>query len=324
MTLLYTSPLFLEHETGSRESGLHPEQPDRLRRIVQHLTEVGLTGQCDLRSWQPSTLERVARVHSPDYVGQVQRFAAAGGGRIEADTVVSSRSYEVALMAAGAVCDAVELVLSGTDPQALCLVRPPGHHALQRGAMGFCLFNNVAIGARVATRELGLDRVLIVDWDVHHGNGTQDTFWEDGQIAFLSIHRWPFYPGTGDVNETGSGRGLGSILNLPIAFGTSRADYLQRFATELAAFAQRVQPQLVLISAGFDAHHADPIGSLGLEVEDFTALTSIVLDVAASYAGGRVVSVLEGGYDLGALPLCVAAHLQELCRRQRSRTPTTR
>jgi len=178
--------------------------------------------------------------------------------------------------------------------------------------MGFCLFNNVAVGARMAIREFGLDRVMIVDWDVHHGNGTQDAFWEEGQVGFFSIHRWPFYPGTGAKDETGSGRGLGATLNVPIEFGVSRPDYLAAFRSALESIAERIRPQLVLISAGFDSHRADPIGSLGLETEDFEPLTRAVLDVANVHAGGRVVSMLEGGYDTSALAGCVEVHLREL------------
>ena len=178
--------------------------------------------------------------------------------------------------------------------------------------MGFCLFNNVAVGARVATAELGLDRVLVVDWDVHHGNGTQDAFWEDEQVGFLSIHRWPFYPGTGSRGETGAGHGLGYTVNLPVEFGTPRGEFLGLFRNRLEAFAAKVKPQLVLLSAGFDAHRTDPIGSLGLEVEDFQALSRIVLQVADAYAGGKVVSVLEGGYNPPVLAECVEVHLREL------------
>ena len=190
---------------------------------------------------------------------------------------------------------------------AFCLVRPPGHHALSDAAMGFCLFNNIAIAARVAIDELGLDRVLIIDWDVHHGNGTQEMFWEDGQVGFFSIHRWPFFPGTGQASETGSGRGLGATVNLPVEFGTSRREYIESFENSLSHFANKIKPQLVMISAGFDAHRDDPVGSLGLETEDFPKLTQIALQVAHEYAGGRLVSVLEGGYD----PKCV----NRLCRR---------
>ncbi len=178
--------------------------------------------------------------------------------------------------------------------------------------MGFCLFNNVAIGARVATDEHKLSRVLIVDWDVHHGNGTQDAFWTDERVGFFSIHRWPFYPGTGDSDETGSGAGLGTTLNVPIEFGTARREYLAHFRATLENFADKLRPQLVLISAGFDSHRDDPVGSLGLEIEDFSELSRIVLDIADVHAGGRVVSVLEGGYNPGVLAGCVEVHLQEL------------
>ena len=218
------------------------------------------------------------------------------------------------MLAAGAVCDAVERVVGSEDRSALCLVRPPGHHALPREVMGFCLFNNVALGARVATMELGLDRVLIVDWDVHHGNGTQAAFWDDEQVGFFSIHRFPFYPGSGAASETGTGRGLGTTLNLPVAWGTSRHDYLQQFERELDQFAQKTRPQLILLSAGFDAHQDDPVGSLGLETEDFRELTRLVLRVAAEHSGGSLVSVLEGGYNPGALSDCVDVHLDELLK----------
>jgi acetoin utilization deacetylase AcuC-like enzyme len=178
--------------------------------------------------------------------------------------------------------------------------------------MGFCLFNNVAIGAHVAISAGSVDRVLIVDWDVHHGNGTQDAFWTDEQVGFFSAHRWPFYPGTGGREETGGGKGLGTVLNLPLEFGITRKDYLAAFTRELTTLADRVKPQLVMISAGFDSHRLDPIGSLGLEVEDFVALTEVVLGVAREHAGDRIVSVLEGGYNLDVLPLCVAAHIETL------------
>jgi acetoin utilization deacetylase AcuC-like enzyme len=178
--------------------------------------------------------------------------------------------------------------------------------------MGFCLFSNIAIAASVARDEHQLERVLIVDWDVHHGNGTQDIFYADGRVGFFSIHRWPFYPGTGDTDETGTGDGLGATVNLPVTFGTPRATYRQRFATALEKFAARLRPQLVLVSAGFDSHRADPIGSLGLEVEDFAELTQIVHNVAAVHAGGRIVSLLEGGYNPPVLAECVEVHLRGL------------
>jgi acetoin utilization deacetylase AcuC-like enzyme len=307
MTLLYCDPLFLQHQTGA-----HPERPLRLASIDLELNERGLADRCMRPTWSPASLEQLARVHDEGYVAEVQRFAAAGGGRLDADTVVSQHSYEVARAAAGAACDAVPRVVPGEDRKALCLVRPPGHHALRAAPMGFCLFNSVAVAAATATNDLGLDRVLIVDWDVHHGNGTQDTFWQDEQVGFLSIHRWPFYPGSGDSTETGAGPGLGTTRNLPITFGTPRQEFLATFANELEAFAAKIRPQLVLVSDGFDAHREDPIGSLELETEDFAELTRVVRQVAASHCEGRIVSLLEGGYHPARLAESVAAHLAAL------------
>jgi acetoin utilization deacetylase AcuC-like enzyme len=314
MTLLYSDPVFLKHDTGQ-----HPERRQRLEQVVAHLARVGLDKQCRQPKWEAASKERLIRLHDADYVDDVREFAKRGGGRIEADTVMSRDSYDVASMAAGAVADAVSRVVRGEDSQALCLVRPPGHHALRDAAMGFCLFNNVAVGARVATAEFKHDHVLIADWDVHHGNGTQNAFWEDGQVGFLSIHRWPFYPGTGRAEETGSGRGLRWISNVPVEMGITRADYLKQFTTALEDLAKRVKPQLVILSAGFDAHRDDPVGSLGLETEDFEPLTTAVLDIADAYAGGKVVSVLEGGYNPGVLAGCVELHLQTLLKRQTQR-----
>jgi len=307
VTLLYSSPTFQEHLTGS-----HPEHPRRLAAVDARLEQSGLAARCRRPQWQPATLQQLARVHDPQYVQQIEQFAAAGGGRIEVDTVVSERSYEVARLAAGAACDAVQRVALGEDSLALCLVRPPGHHARPRDPMGFCLFNSVAVAAAAALAEHQLDRVLVVDWDVHHGNATQEMFWESGRVGFFSIHRWPFYPGTGDADETGAGRGLGWIANEPVNFGTPREVYHDRFERALAQLAAKVRPQLVLISAGFDAHREDPVGSLDLEVEDFTRLTQTVLGVAREHAGGRVVSLLEGGYNPARLAESVEAHLAEL------------
>ena len=307
MTLLYYDPRFLDHDTGA-----HPEQPERLRQIMARLEATGLAARCARSSWQPASRARLERVHEPGHIDRIAALAARGGGQIDADTVVSPASFEVATLAAGAACDAVDRVLSGEDKTAICLVRPPGHHAVAERAMGFCLFNNIAIAACVARDEHHLDRVLIVDWDVHHGNGTQDSFYADGRVGFLSSHRWPFYPGTGAADETGVGAGLGATLNLPVTFGTPRAEYLKRFAAELEKFAAHIRPHLVLISAGFDSHRADPVGSIGLETDDFAELTKLVLDVAAVHAEGRVVSILEGGYNPPVLADCVETHLQEL------------
>jgi acetoin utilization deacetylase AcuC-like enzyme len=306
MTLLYSGRRFLDHQTGT-----HPESPVRLEQIERRLDSSGLAARCRRPEWRPAGPELLG-VHTAEHVRSITELAERGGGRIDADTVVSPASFDVACLAAGATCDAVRRVVRGEDRNALCLVRPPGHHATADRAMGFCLFGNIAVAARVAVDELGLDRVLVVDWDVHHGNGTQDMFYEDSRIGFISAHRWPFYPGTGAADETGSGAGLGATKNLPTAFGTPRRDYLARFGDELTRFAAKTKPQLVLISAGFDAHAADPIGSLGLESEDFVELSRLVQAVADDYAEGRIVSVLEGGYNPPVLAECVALHLEEL------------
>jgi acetoin utilization deacetylase AcuC-like enzyme len=309
MTLLYSDPLFLEHDTGA-----HPERADRLRRVTARLGETGLAARCRAGTYQPAQENDITALHSPSMARRVRQAAEQGGGRLDPDTVVSPASFRVGLAAAGACCAAVDAVLRGEDHTALCLVRPPGHHATPTRSMGFCLYNNVALAARRAHTAHQVNRVLIVDWDVHHGNGTQDIFYEDPAVLFLSIHRYGmgFYPGTGAADETGHGAGLGWTRNVPVPYGTRRAVYRDAFRDALERAADASKPELVLVSAGFDAHQRDPIGSLGLQTEDFAWLTRQVLEVARTHAGGRLVSCLEGGYDLQALAESVAAHLGEL------------
>ncbi len=307
MTLLYYSDEFLQHNTG-----LHPEGTARLTHIRDRLTREGHFDRCHRPDWSPVDLAILQAVHTPQHIATVKGFAEMGGGQIEADTIVSPASYDVALLAAGAAVDATRRVVGGEATTALVLARPPGHHCLADRPMGFCLFANVAVAARFALDQLGLDRVLVVDWDVHHGNGTQDIFWEEERVGFFSIHRYPFYPGTGAADETGSGAGLGTTLNLPIAFGTSRQDYLAQFELALERFASKLRPQLVIVSAGFDAHAEDPVGNLGLESEDFIRLTEIVQAIANTHCGGKLVSVLEGGYKPARLAESVSLHLQTL------------
>ncbi|MGE3804107.1 MAG: histone deacetylase [Gemmataceae bacterium] len=312
MTLLYTDPLFLKHETGQ-----HPECADRLRSISKMLDKTGLDKKCTAGTYKPVDEEVVTTLHSARQLETVKQLVAKGGGRIDPDTVVSPHSLQAALAATGACVAAVDAVLDDKAKNALCLVRPPGHHATPTRSMGFCLFNQVALAARHARVNRKLDHVLIVDFDVHHGNGTQDIFYEDPTVMFHSIHRYGggFYPGTGAADETGRGKGLGYTLNTAVKFGTPRKDFLARFETDLEKAADKLKPELVLLSAGFDAHGKDPIGSLGLQTEDFGELTKLVMQVADTHAKGRLVSCLEGGYNLDALAESVQAHLEELLKK---------
>ncbi|HSG72969.1 MAG TPA: histone deacetylase [Planctomycetaceae bacterium] len=311
MALLHISSLYEQHRTG-----MHPESPARIRALREMLAETGLDQKLTPLPLAPIDLKTLELIHPAEYIAAIREYAAQGGGRIEADTVVSPDSYNVALHAAGAAVSAVERVLTTDESKAVCLIRPPGHHASRVHPMGFCLFSNVAVAAQAAIERHDLSRVLIVDWDVHHGNGTQDIFYEDERVHFFSAHRYPFYPGTGADDETGSGKGLGTIWNLPLAFGISQTEFHDEFQRMLEQAAARCRPELILISAGFDMHRDDPVGSLGLDEQDFVTLTRTVCDVADQYCGGRVVSLLEGGYNLTALAASVKVHLETLLERE--------
>jgi acetoin utilization deacetylase AcuC-like enzyme len=308
VTALYYDDRFLEHQTGLG----HPERPERLRRAWGQIKAAGLDRCCDVVRTEPAELDTILQAHAREQVELAEQECRAGGGYLDGDTPVSARSFEAARLAVGCVVDAVDRVITGRANNAFGLVRPPGHHATPNRSMGFCLFNSVALAAHHALRVHKLDRILVVDWDVHHGNGTQDIFYEDARVMFFSAHRYPFYPGTGSAAETGHGPGLGYTLNLPVAYGTKPAEYCQRFASALELSANRIRPQLVLLSAGFDAHRRDPIGSLDLEIEDFAVLGELVIAVAKSWCSGRLVSVLEGGYNLSVLADCVEQHVRQL------------
>ncbi|EMI44838.1 histone deacetylase/AcuC/AphA family protein [Rhodopirellula sp. SWK7] len=307
MTLLYYDPIFMEHQTGD-----HPESPRRLLPIVRHLHFLGLDVACRRPSWEPASREQLALVHTPEYIDQVEQFAASGGGWLDPDTRLSHRSYEVACLASGAACDAASRLAVGEDKTAFCLLRPPGHHATEDQAMGFCLFNHVAVAARHAIKSRGMNRVLIVDFDVHHGNGTQDIFYGDPAVAYFSMHRDNFYPHTGAALETGTGAAVGTTKNLPITMGTSREEQRALFDRELTAFADHFQPDLIIASAGFDSHVDDPVGSLGLHTEDFAAIAKTLLRVATDHSDGRLLSVLEGGYNPEALSDSITLYLETL------------
>src|SRR5260370_5995401 len=264
MTLLYTDPFFLKHDTGR-----HPEAGGRLRSISARLEKAGLIKGCTAGAYKPLSEEAVTKVHTAKQVQAIKQLAEQGGGQIGGDAVVCTESFHVGSAAAGACVAAVDAVLKGPHRTALCLVRPPGHHATATTSMGFCLFNNIALAASQAQTPDNLTRLLIVDWDVHHGNGTQDIFYENPQVMFFSIHRYGngFYPGTGAESETGRGKGLGYTLNAPIRFGTPRKEYHARFTRALERAADTIKPVLVLMSAGFDAHTRNPSASPWLGAE---------------------------------------------------------
>ncbi len=305
---LYTDRRMIEHHVPGR----HPERPERLMAILRHLERTGYIETCRSGQVREATDAELLQVHDARYIREVQQLEAGGGGSLDPDTWVYPKSELAARLAAGAAIAAVSDVMSGRDRRALCLVRPPGHHALRGEGMGFCIFANVALAALEAIEKFAVNRLLIVDFDVHHGNGTQEVFYDSARVGFLSIHRFPFYPGTGSRAETGTGPGLGHTLNIPLPHGTPQAEYHASFRRGLDTLADRIKPELVLISAGFDAHAEDPVGDLGLEVEDFEAITQDIVRVAETHAQGRILSVLEGGYNVPILAACVATHLHAL------------
>ena len=293
------------HDTGG-----HPEGTDRATEIVTHLQALELWGSLVVVPPRPATREDLLLVHSESLVDRVRRIAESGGGGIDHETPVSARSYEVALLAVGGVLTALEQWEQGRAPFAL--VRPPGHHATPDRAMGFCLFNNVAIAARYAQGKHRLGRVLVVDWDVHHGNGTQAAFYDDPTVLYFSVHRDRFYPGSGKESESGEGKGLSYTINVPLPAGSGDAVYRQAFTETLVPAALAFRPDLILVSAGFDAHQDDPLGGMKLTADGYAALTRIVKDLAARCCAGRLVAVLEGGYGLEGLADSVEAQVRVL------------
>ena len=293
-----------EHDTGG-----HIEGGDRARAVVDHLKATDLWPRLTLTTPTPATVEEVARVHGADYIASVERAAAGRGTWLDADTFVSSRSYEIALLAVGGTLAMADEWRLGRVPFAL--VRPPGHHALPDRAMGFCLFNNVAILARTLLAQ-GLERVAIIDWDVHHGNGTQAAFYDDPQVLFFSLHQWPLYPGSGWFTETGEGVGEGFTVNVPLPSGTGDGDYALAFERLIEPIVDRFAPQVLLVSAGQDIHVDDPLGSMSVTEAGFAHMAGGAADMAARHASGRLGLVLEGGYDRNATARAVAAVFEAL------------
>src|ERR1700726_2097147 len=305
MTGLAADPACKEHQTGAR----HPERPERFDAALGSLDGLALL------PIEPrvATEDEISLCHPLQYIRLVEREVNTGFHELSTgDTTISARSLDAASRATGAALNAVDAVFEKKVLNAFCIVRPPGHHATPIKGMGFCLFNNVAIAARYAQKKHGVGRVLIADWDVHHGNGTQDIFYSDGSVFYFSTHQSPWYPGTGAANETGEGKGEGSTLNCPFPAGSGTKEILGAFRSKLIPAMRDFKPQLVLLSAGFDSRLGDPLGQFTLSDADFADLTALMLEVAHQSAGGRLVSVLEGGYNLSGLAAASAAHVEAL------------
>jgi len=303
--------LFLEHDSGDN----HRESPARLRAIRDRILPADWDPYLLPLQGSTASLETVQLVHTPEYVELVRTECESGIRRLSTgDTNISPASYGVALAGVGGVVAATDQVMGGEAKNAFCAVRPPGHHSSAERGMGFCLFNNVAIAARHAQHTYGVERVLIADWDVHHGNGTQDTFYSDGSVLFMDTHQHPLYPGTGMLDETGEGPGVGLTMNRPFPPGSGNDEIIGAFRNDFLPAALAFQPELVLVSAGFDSRVDDPLGSFEVTDDGFRELTRIMLEVADATSGGRLVSVLEGGYNPEGLALAVSAHLDELTK----------
>ncbi len=295
-------PIYLKHDTGQ-----HPENASRLEAIISHLEQTQLIRQLTLIQPRAASIEELSLVHSGQHISRVQEVGQGGGGWLDADTVMSPGSYGAALYAAAGVIRASEAVMQGEVGSTFALVRPPGHHATPQRAMGFCLFNNIAIAARYALAKYDLGRIAIIDFDVHHGNGTQESFYDSPQVLYISTHESPFYPGTGSIEETGRDEAKGTTVNIPLPAGCGDNEYLSVFEQIIVAAVRRFNPQLILVSAGYDTHWADGLAMMQVSVTGFAQMVRIIKELADELCSGRLVLTLEGGYNLTALAASVKA-----------------
>ncbi|OHB64069.1 MAG: histone deacetylase [Planctomycetes bacterium RBG_13_50_24] len=308
-TGLVYDDIYIEHKTTFG----HPESPERLVRIIKQLKAGGLYSQLVELKPTPADRRWIETVHAPEYIDRARSRSENGAGYLDTgDVPISLKSYEAAVMAAGGVLTAIDAVMERKVTNAFCVVRPPGHHALENRAMGFCIFNNVAIGTRYIQAKHNLPKILIVDWDVHHGNGTQAAFYDDPNVLYFSVHQYPFYPGSGSQAEQGSGKGLKTNINVPLPAGSGDDRYVKEFKEKLVPAASSFAPDFVLVSAGFDAHMDDLLGGMKVTESGFATLTQIVKSIAEKFCAGRLVSVLEGGYGLEGLAASVEAHIRVL------------
>lgn len=300
-------PIYLEHDTGT----YHPESHYRLQTLYEMLDDADMAS---LRHVSPrrATMDEIRYIHTENYVRHVSSLENRARASLDPDTPLSPKSFQAALFAVGGVLTGIDLLMQGELDNCFALIRPPGHHAEADQGQGFCIFNNVGVGAEYTMRRYGLERVLIVDWDLHHGNGTQHSFYQDDRVLYFSTHQYPYYPGTGGLRETGKGKGEGFTVNVPMEIGYGDQEFYTVFKKILEPIARSFSPQLVLVSAGFDAYVIDPLGGMELTPAGYAALTQVVMDIAADCAGGKLLLALEGGYNLDGLRHCVKLVLQQL------------
>jgi acetoin utilization deacetylase AcuC-like enzyme len=300
-------PEYLKHDPGQ----FHPERPQRLEVLLELARGLD-TQKFQLLPPRSASREEIASCHASDYIDLVQATSTVNRSALDGDTVTSRDSFGVGLLATGGLLRLSDAIAAGEARNGFALVRPPGHHALKDRAMGFCLFNTVAVGARHVLRHYGAERILIMDWDVHHGNGTQDAFYDDRRVLYLSTHQYPYYPGTGAADESGAGAGEGYTVNLPLPAGCGDPEYLRVFKDIVLPIAEKFAPDWILVSAGFDPHRRDPLGGMNVTESGFGAMAAMLVALAEKYAGGKIAFLLEGGYDLSALKNSVAAVLENI------------